>query len=168
MLITLGVRYRSWTYLGIEMYHTASILIACEYHTSKVCLAYLQDIWTFWHTPDDWVTYPYTRVCWHVLVIHRVCSYTDICGHSRSKTTHMLLIGSIWYIYTQFCNLECFLCVWKIFYEFSYATLTFLSYAMVWQGHKQVPRYSQANQEKSGRLIKNSYPIEWFKFMKDG
>ena len=34
-------------------YRTASVLIAYEYCTSKVCLPYLQRILTSWRMPDD-------------------------------------------------------------------------------------------------------------------
>ena len=41
------------SYVGMKMYRTASVLIAYEYRTSKVCLAYLQRIWTSWRMSDD-------------------------------------------------------------------------------------------------------------------
>ena len=119
-LITLEVRYRydigtlligqvRWTYVGIKMYRTASVLIACEYRTSKVFLAYLQRIWTSWRMPDTEYT------------VHKP-TYAGMCGHSRSKT---LLIGSIRYVYTQFCIFKAFCAYEKYFMNFNTQLLRF-------------------------------------------
>ena len=85
-------------YVGMKMYRTAtvhyrtaSVLIAYEYRT-KVCLVYLQRIWTSWRMPDDRVTYlTYNLRDWrmsivststHTVAIRRVrWSYT---GHTQS------------------------------------------------------------------------------------
>ena len=100
MYRTATVHYRTAT----VHYRTATVLIAYEYRTSKVCLAYLQRIWTSWRMPDDRVTYltynlniitvVIRRVRWSyaghtqstLFVCRHTLAFVDICGHSRSKT----------------------------------------------------------------------------------
>ena len=71
-----------------------------------------------------------------LFVRRHTLAFVYICGHSRSKnTTHTLLISSIRYQYGMYTPNSVFsraFCAYKnYFYEFSYATLTFLSYATV-------------------------------------
>ena len=103
------------------LYRTASVLIAYESRTSKVCLAYLQRIWTSWCMPDDWVTYltynlriitlAIRRVPWSyaeyaghtqsTLVIHRVrWSYAEYAGHTQST----LVIRRVRWSYTEYAG----------------------------------------------------------------
>ena len=118
-LITLEVRYRYVTHRSstvdirwhkvLKMYRTASVLIACEYRTSKVFLAYLQRIWTSWRMPHTEYT------------VH-MPTCAGMCGHSPSKT---LLIGSIRYVYTQFCIFKAFCVYEKYFMNFHTQLLRF-------------------------------------------
>ena len=132
-------------YVGMKMYRTASVLIAYEYRTSKVSMAYLQRIWTSWPMPDDRVTYltynlriimvairrvrrvrrSYADIRWsYAEYAVRTPTYAGICPKRYSYATHRFNTVSIRY----FRGL--FVCI-KIVYEFSFATLTFHSYSTV-------------------------------------
>ena len=85
-------------YVGMKMYRTASVLIAYEYRTSKVCLAYLQRIWTSWRMPDDRVTYLTHNYSSRTLVIRRIrCSYAGAGRSSEVERSLMVrwVFGSI-------------------------------------------------------------------------
>ena len=72
----------------------------------------------------------YADIWWHLL------TFVDIPGPKRSSyATHRFNTVSIRYVHAQFSIFVGFFVRMKIIYECSFATLTFLSYATVWQGH---------------------------------
>ncbi len=135
---TLGMRS---SYATHTLAHTQSTLgTRCSYADIRCSYAsHTQSTLAIrWHTLL--IRQPYAEYAGHTLFIH--CHLLTFAVHTLAirwpYATRTLLVGYIRYVYAQFCSFKGFLCVWKLYYECSYATHTFLSYARVWQRHHQL------------------------------